>query len=45
MDGVSSALIAIGIIACSAIVIALMALVRTGDLAEDLEELKQRKYQ
>lgn len=38
-----SFLIAITVIACSAIVIALMALVRTGDLAEDLEELKQRK--
>lgn len=39
----NSVIIVVTILACSAVVIALMALVRTRDLAEDLEELKQRK--
>ena len=38
-----SVIITVAILACSAIVISLMALARTRDLAEDLEELKHRK--
>lgn len=39
----SSVIIVVTILACSAVVISLIALVRIGDLAEDLEELKHRK--
>lgn len=39
----NSTMVAVVVIAVSALVISLMTLVRTGDLAEDLEELKQRK--